>query len=51
MTIPDLPRTADCSVDTLYEGPLDDVYATAVRNCDPQVRSGQLCGTQEIGRG
>jgi elongation factor 2 len=22
-------------VDTLYEGPLDDVYATAIRNCDP----------------
>jgi len=23
-------------VDTLYEGPLDDVYATAIRNCDPE---------------
>jgi elongation factor 2 len=23
-------------VDTLYEGPLDDIYATAVRNCDPE---------------
>jgi elongation factor 2 len=22
-------------VDTLYEGPLDDTYATAIRNCDP----------------
>jgi elongation factor 2 len=22
-------------VDVLYEGPLDDVYATAIRNCDP----------------
>jgi elongation factor 2 len=22
-------------VDTLYEGPLDDQYATAIRNCDP----------------
>ncbi|KAI3426362.1 hypothetical protein D9Q98_008734 [Chlorella vulgaris] len=22
-------------VDCLYEGPLDDVYATAIRNCDP----------------
>ncbi len=22
-------------VDTLYEGPLDDIYATAIRNCDP----------------
>jgi elongation factor 2 len=23
-------------VDVLYEGPLDDVYATAIRNCDPE---------------
>ncbi|KAM0865546.1 hypothetical protein ACQ4PT_043191 [Festuca glaucescens] len=23
-------------VENLYEGPLDDVYATAIRNCDPQ---------------
>jgi hypothetical protein len=23
-------------VDTLYEGPLDDIYATAVRKCDPE---------------
>ncbi|GMH39926.1 hypothetical protein BSKO_07830 [Bryopsis sp. KO-2023] len=23
-------------VDNLYEGPLDDVYATAIRNCDPE---------------
>ena len=22
-------------VENLYEGPLDDVYATAIRNCDP----------------
>lgn len=22
-------------MDTLYEGPLDDTYATAIRNCDP----------------
>jgi elongation factor 2 len=22
-------------VDALYEGPLDDQYATAIRNCDP----------------
>lgn len=23
-------------VENLYEGPLDDVYATAIRNCDPE---------------
>jgi translation elongation factor EF-G len=28
-------RAQKYRVDTLYEGPLDDVYATAVRNCDP----------------
>ncbi|GBG73856.1 hypothetical protein CBR_g17567 [Chara braunii] len=31
------PATAQkYRVENLYEGPLDDVYATAVRNCDPE---------------
>jgi len=30
------PHTAqNYRVDNLYEGPLDDVYAQAIRNCDP----------------
>ncbi len=29
------PSSQKYRVDTLYEGPLDDVYATAIRNCDP----------------
>ena len=28
------PQAQKYRVDTLYEGPLDDVYATAIRNCD-----------------
>ncbi|TVU29915.1 hypothetical protein EJB05_21507 [Eragrostis curvula] len=31
------PATAQkYRVENLYEGPLDDVYATAIRNCDPE---------------
>jgi len=33
--LPSPARAQKYRVDTLYEGPLDDVYATAVRNCDP----------------
>ncbi len=31
-----MPQAQKYRVDTLYEGPLDDVYATAIRNCDPE---------------
>jgi len=33
--LPSPAKAQKYRVDTLYEGPLDDVYATAVRNCDP----------------
>lgn len=33
--MPSPARAQKYRVDTLYEGPLDDVYATAIRNCDP----------------
>jgi len=39
MIVHHLPSPASAQkyrVDTLYEGPLDDVYATAIRNCDPE---------------
>jgi translation elongation factor EF-G len=39
MIIYHLPSPAKAQkyrVDVLYEGPLDDVYATAIRNCDPE---------------
>ena len=34
--LPSPAKAQKYRVDTLYEGPLDDVYATAVRNCDPE---------------
>jgi elongation factor 2 len=34
-TLPSPAKAQKYRVDTLYEGPLDDPYATAVRNCDP----------------
>ena len=34
--LPSPAKAQKYRVDTLYEGPLDDVYATAVRNCDPK---------------
>lgn len=33
--LPSPAKAQKYRVDTLYEGPLDDAYATAVRNCDP----------------
>lgn len=33
--LPSPAKAQKYRVDTLYEGPLDDVYATAIRNCDP----------------
>ncbi|GJM93178.1 hypothetical protein PR202_ga09711 [Eleusine coracana subsp. coracana] len=34
---PSFPSTAQkYRVENLYEGPLDDIYATAIRNCDPE---------------
>lgn len=39
MIIHHLPSPAKAQkyrVDTLYEGPLDDAYATSIRNCDPE---------------
>lgn len=33
--LPSPAKAQKYRVDTLYLGPLDDVYATAVRNCDP----------------
>ena len=33
--LPSPAKAQKYRVDTLYEGPLDDPYATAVRNCDP----------------
>ena len=35
---PPLPRHRPECADTLYEGPLDDKYAEAIRNCDATVR-------------
>eukprot|EP00798_Chlamydomonas_sp_ICE-L_P019978 gene19978-26689_t len=32
--LPSPAKAQKYRVDTLYEGPLDDVYATAIRNCD-----------------
>lgn len=34
-TLPSPAKAQRYRVDTLYEGPLDDIYANAVRNCDP----------------
>jgi len=34
--LPSPAKAQKYRVDTLYEGPLDDVYATAIRNCDPE---------------
>ncbi|KAK3164901.1 hypothetical protein QOZ80_1AG0026250 [Eleusine coracana subsp. coracana] len=39
MTIFHLPPPSKAQkyrVENLYEGPLDDIYATAIRNCDPE---------------
>jgi elongation factor 2 len=33
--LPSPAKAQKYRVDCLYEGPLDDVYATAIRNCDP----------------
>ncbi|KAF5832095.1 elongation factor 2 [Dunaliella salina] len=33
--LPSPARAQRYRVDTLYEGPLDDQYATSIRNCDP----------------
>ena len=33
--LPSPAKAQKYRVDTLYEGPLDDVYATSIRNCDP----------------
>ncbi|GLC45091.1 hypothetical protein PLESTB_001467300 [Pleodorina starrii] len=33
--LPSPAKAQKYRVDVLYEGPLDDVYATAIRNCDP----------------
>lgn len=33
--LPSPAKAQKYRVDTLYEGPLDDAYATAIRNCDP----------------
>jgi len=34
--LPSPHRAQKYRVDNLYEGPLDDVYASAIRNCDPK---------------
>jgi len=34
--LPSPAKAQKYRVDTLYEGPLDDPYATAIRNCDPE---------------
>ncbi|CAL5065247.1 unnamed protein product [Urochloa decumbens] len=34
--LPSPAKAQKYRVDTLYEGPLDDIYATAIRNCDPE---------------
>jgi elongation factor 2 len=34
--LPSPSKAQKYRVDNLYEGPLDDVYATAIRNCDPE---------------
>jgi elongation factor 2 len=34
--LPSPAKAQKVRVDTLYEGPLDDVYATSIRNCDPE---------------
>ncbi len=33
--LPSPDRAQKYRVENLYEGPLDDKYATAIRNCDP----------------
>jgi elongation factor 2 len=33
--LPSPAKAQKYRVDTLYEGPLDDIYASAIRNCDP----------------
>ncbi|CAO2166341.1 unnamed protein product [Urochloa humidicola] len=34
--LPSPAKAQKYRVENLYEGPLDDVYATAIRNCDPE---------------
>ena len=34
--LPSPARAQQYRVENLYEGPLDDQYATAIRNCDPE---------------
>ncbi|CAD6207554.1 unnamed protein product [Miscanthus lutarioriparius] len=34
--LPSPSKAQKYRVENLYEGPLDDVYATAIRNCDPE---------------
>uniref|UniRef100_A0A0E0C7D6 Tr-type G domain-containing protein n=1 Tax=Oryza meridionalis TaxID=40149 RepID=A0A0E0C7D6_9ORYZ len=34
--LPSPAKAQQYRVDTLYDGPLDDPYATAIRNCDPK---------------
>ena len=33
--LPSPAKAQKYRVDNLYEGPLDDIYASAIRNCDP----------------
>lgn len=33
--LPSPDRAQKYRVENLYEGPLDDIYASAIRNCDP----------------
>ncbi|KAJ9532280.1 elongation factor 2 [Haematococcus lacustris] len=57
MIVHHLPSPAKAQkyrVDTLYEGPLDDVYATAIRNCDADgplmMYVSKMIPTQDKGR-
>ncbi len=52
--LPSPAKAQKYRVDTLYEGPLDDIYATAVRNCDPEgplmVYISKMIPTSDSGR-